>query len=363
MMRKTPLLLATTLLALPIFCTVSNAQTFNIKVANYFPAPSKQSKLTQEFADELEKRSGGRIKTQHFAGGSLLSGPAMFKGVEGGITDIGYSHVYYTPGRMPVSEGIGLPIGMPSAWVAAHVGYDFYQKFQPKEFSSVRVLAIHGNAPSVLISKKPVRRMEDLKGLTIRAPGMPGEIVKALGATPAPTPMTEVYDAISKGVNDGVWAPYETLRTFRFAEVAKNVTVCWQTGAAFPFFLAMNNNSYNRLPKDLQTLVDTMAQEFQERFAVMWNEIEMEGRDFANEKGVQYIELSEQEGERWKKAMDPVIEGYVKDMAGKGFSEAEVRSWISYMRERIQFWTDKQVQAKISSPTGPAKMRPEAMGK
>src|SRR3990170_5088485 len=140
-------------------------KVINLKVANFFPPPSKQSKITQEFSEELERRSDGRIKVQFLGGGSLLTGPAMYKGVETGITDIGYSHVYYTPGRMPVSELIGLPIGTPTGWVGAHMAFDFYQKFKPKEFGGTRVLALHGNAPSMIITKKPVEKLEDLKGV------------------------------------------------------------------------------------------------------------------------------------------------------------------------------------------------------
>ena len=184
-----------------------------LKIANYFPPPSQQSKTTEAFGAELMKRSGGRIKVEHYAGGSLLSGPNMYKGIESGIADIGYSHVYYTPGRMPVSESIGLPIGIPTGWVGGHVGNDFYDKFKPKEFDGVRLLSLHSNGPSLIIARRPVAKLEDLKGLTIRAPGISGDIAKALGATPTPTPMMEVYDSIAKGVNEAVWAPYETLKT------------------------------------------------------------------------------------------------------------------------------------------------------
>jgi len=339
---------------------LAQAAEVNLKIANFFPPPSKQSKITEEFGKELEARSGGRIKVQYFAGGSLLKAPAMYKGIESGITDIGYAHVYYTPGRMPATEGAGLPLSLPSGWVGAHFAYDFYNKFHPKEWNKVKVLSIHDNAPSMLITKTPVRTLEDLKGLTIRAPGVPGEIVKALGGTPAPTPMMEVYDALAKGVNDGVWAPYETLKTFRFAEVAKYVTVCWQTGAGFPFYLAMNKNSYNRLPKDLQGLVDVMSGEYQERYALMWNEIELEGQAFGIKQGVEFIELSDQESAKWVKAVQPVLAEYTKMMVGKGFSESEVKSWIAYMQERIGYWTLKQMEYKVPSPTGPAGMRPEA---
>lgn len=339
---------------------LAQAKEINLKIANFFPPPSKQSKITEEFGKELEARSGGRIKVQYFAGGSLLKAPAIYKGIESGIADIGYAHVYYTPGRMPVSEAAGLPMGLPSGWVGAHMAYDFYNKFKPKEWNKVKVLCIHDNAPSMLITKKPVRTLEDLKGLTIRAPGVPGEIVKALGGTPAPTPMIEVYDALAKGVNDGVWAPYETLKTFRFAEVAKYVTVCWQTGAGFDFYLIMNKNSYNKLPKDLQQLVDVMSGEYQERYGLMWNEIEFEGQAFGIKQGVEFIELSDQEAAKWVKAVEPVIADYTKMMVGKGFSESEVKAWISYMRDRIAYWTEKQMEYRVPSPTGPAGMRLEA---
>lgn len=340
-----------------------HAQVINLKIANFFPPPSKQSKITQEFGEELERRSGGKIKVQYFAGGSLVQAPAMFKGIESGITDIGYSHVYYTPGRMPVTEGIGLPVGVPTGWVGAHAGNDYYQKIKPKEFGGVRVLAIHANGPSMVISKRPVAKLEDMKGLTIRAPGLPGDIVKALGGTPTPTPMMEVYDSISKGINESVWGPYEVLKTFRFAEVAKNVTLNWQIGAAFPFYLAMNRKSYDKLPPDLKSLVDVMSGEYQERFALMWNEIDLEGLAYAKEKGVKYIELSEQEAARWQKAVEPVIADWTKSMATKGYSEADAKSWVAYLRERIKYWTAKQIEYKIPSPTGPAEVRPEALAK
>jgi TRAP-type C4-dicarboxylate transport system substrate-binding protein len=340
-----------------------HAQVVNLKIANFFPPPSKQSKITQEFGEELERRSGGKIKVQYFAGGSLLTGPNMFKGIESGIADIGYTHVYYTPGRMPVSEGIGLPVGIPTGWVGAHAGNDFYQHVRPKEFGSVKVLAIHANGPSMVISKRPVAKLEDMKGLTIRAPGIAGDIAKALGGTPTPTPMIEVYDSISKGVNEAVWGPYETLRTFRFAEVAKNVTLNWQIGASFPFYMAMNRKSYDRLPADMKQLVDVMSGEYQERFALMWNEIDLEGRAFATEKGVKYLELSEQEAARWEKAVEPVIEDWIKAIGSKGYKQADAKAWVAYLRERIKYWTGKQIEYKIPSPTGPAAVRPEALAK
>ncbi len=53
---------------------------------------------------------------------------------------------------------------------------------------------MHASTPNVMITTKPVRKLEDLKAMTIRAPGRVGNTFTALGATPAPMPIMEVYD-------------------------------------------------------------------------------------------------------------------------------------------------------------------------
>lgn len=332
-----------------------------LKMANYFPTPALQSTVLGEFGKEVEERTGGRVKITYYPGGVLLTATKIFEGVVTGIADIGYSHVYYTPGRMPVTEAVGLALGYPSAWVGSQVANDFYYKFKPKEFDDVVVLWMNTSNPNVMITKKPVRKLEDLKGLTIRAPGRIGDTVKALGATPAPTPMIEVYDALAKGVLDGVNTPFETLKTFRFAEVVKYTTASWHTGDLFPFFVVMNKDSYKKLPADVKAIFDAVVGLYRERFILMWNAIDFAGKKFALEKGVEIIELSPEEAARWKAAAEPVIEGYVKEMVAKGYPEAEVRGWIKFLRERIDYWTAKQIEWAIPSPTGPATIRPEAL--
>ena len=147
----------------------ASAQVIEFKFANYFPPPARHSKICEEFLAELEQRTEGKVKGKFFAGGSLLKAPAMYQGVTTGIADIGLSHVEYTPGRMPVTEAVGLPLGYPSGWVANQVANDFYNKFKPKEWKDVEVLWMHTSTPNVMITKKAVRTLEDLKGMTIRS--------------------------------------------------------------------------------------------------------------------------------------------------------------------------------------------------
>ncbi len=343
---------------LPSERAYAKPEVIKLKFANYFPPPARHSKLSEEFIAELEKRTDGRVKIQYFAGGSLLKAPAMYKGVVSGIADIGLAHVEYTPGRFPVTGACELPLGYPSGWVSNQVVNDFYNEFKPKEWKDVRVLWMHASTPNLIICKKPVRKLEDMKGLTIRAPGIVGHTISALGATPAPTPMMEVYDAIAKGVIHGVNTPFETLKTFRFAEVVGYTTANWQIGNTYAFYVVMNKNSYKKLSPDLKEIFDGLCGEFKERFALMWNRIDAEGMDFAIKKGVEIIYLSPQEAARWKNATAPVVEKYVKEMVGKGYPEAEVRGWIKFIRDRIDYWTKRQIELRIKSPTGPDAMRP-----
>jgi len=340
---------------------VSSLGTISLKVANYFPPPTFQSKVLEEFCKELESRTKGVVKVDYYTGSSLLNATAMYEGVINGIADIGYSHVYYTAGRMPAIEACGLPLGFPTGWVASQVMNDFYDKFKPKDFDEVKVLWLNASPSSAIATaKKPVRRLEDLKGLTIRAPGMAGEIIKALGGNPAPTKMNEVYDAISKGVIDGETSNFETLLAFKFAEVVKYSTSVWEINNIFPFYLVMNKNSYNKMPASIKTIFNKLVGEYKERYITMWNAIDFIGKGFGLKKGVKFIDLPASELKRWQNAVKPVIEGYVKRMAGKGYTEQEVRDWLKYMKERSDYWYKKQIDLRIPSAAGPSNVRPTA---
>jgi TRAP-type C4-dicarboxylate transport system substrate-binding protein len=333
-------------------------KTIDLKFANYYPPVAAQSKICEDFIKDLEARTDGKVKVTYYPGGSLLNGPGMIKGIESGIADIGLSHIQYTPGRMPVSEACDQAVGFPSGWVATHVVSDFYNTFKPAEWDKVHPLVMFTNNPSVLVLTKPVKTMDDLKGLTIRAPGPLGEVIKALGGSPAPTPIVETYDAMSKGVVQGAFVSMETLKVFRFAEVAKYVTNAWQVGPTYTFYIVMNKRKYDKLPPDVKEVVDTLAGEYQERMPLVWNAIDYAGKKAGEEQGVEFTELSPAEFDRWEKAAAVTIDDYKARMKEKGFSEADIQKWFDFIAERNDYWTQKQIGLHIKSMTGPADMRP-----
>lgn len=327
-----------------------------LKFANFFPVPAGQSKICEEFIKDLEARSGGQLKIRFFPAGTLLTAPKIYDGVEGGIADIGFSNIGYTFGRFRVTEALDLPLGFPNAWVANHVANDFYRQFKPKEWDKIHMLSMHTSPVNVVLSAtKPVRKIEDLKGMTLRGLGFIAEVVNALGGTARPTPMAESYEAVQKRVIDGLMIPMETLRAFRLAEVTKYATECWPIGQVYTFFLIMNKDTWNKLPPDLQKIFNEYP--FEEKLATLWNEIDIDGKNLGKVTGLEFIDLPREEITKWKKAVEPVLDTYVKKMVASGYNEKEIRESINYARMRIEHWTKKQKEAGVKSSTGPSELR------
>ena len=99
----------------------------------------------------------------------------------------------------------------------------------------MHVLYVTPSGPVILETvSKPVKTLEDLKGLKIRATGQMTEVIKALGGVPIPLEMPDVYDALRRAVIDGVTVDLSTLKYWKFAEVAKYVTA---TGSSERYYL------------------------------------------------------------------------------------------------------------------------------
>ncbi len=306
-----------------------------LKFVNYFPVPARQSKICEEFIKDLEARSGGQLKIRYFPAGTLVTAPKIYDGVAEGIADIGFSNIGYTYGRFRMTEALDLPLGFPNAWVANRVANDFFRQFKPKEWDKIHMLSMHTSPANVVLSAtKPVYKMEDLKGMTLRGLGLIAEVVSALGGTPRSIPMPEAYEAVQKKVIDGLMIPMETLRAFRLAEVTKYVTECWQIGQVYTFYLIMNRDTWNKLPPALQKVFNEYP--FEEKLAAMWNDVDIDGKQLGIEKGLKFIELPREEIKKWKDAVEPILDKYVKSMVAAGYPEKETRELVDFARMKTE---------------------------
>jgi TRAP-type transport system periplasmic protein len=329
--------------------TAPPAGVIELSSAQFLPPTHAFSPLQDEWGKAIEARSNGRVKITYYPGGSLAKAPQMADSIEQGITDIGFAHIGYSPGRFPVSEALDLPMGYPTGWVGSHVATDFLNNFKPAEWNKMHVLLVNAGVTAGLeMRDTKVTKMEQLKGKTLRGAGEVASAITALGATPRDIPMAEVYDSISKGVIDGVLVGIETLKSFKTADVCKYTTFAWQIGNMYTFYLAMNLDKWNSLPPDIQKIFNDVSAEYAEKYAVTWNEIDVAGIQYSlSIPGNEVFKLSDAEGERWNAVVQPVLGAYEQAMAGKGFNNAH--DFIDYIRDRVAYWTPLEPQ-DIASP-------------
>jgi TRAP-type C4-dicarboxylate transport system substrate-binding protein len=330
---------------------VKAQEVIKLKAANYLPVTHPMSLLSAWFCDEVKKRTSGRVDISYYGGGTLLNPVKMYDGVLTGITDIGFSHIDYTRGRFPVMEVFDLPLGFPSGWVATQVSTEFYDKYKPSAWKDVHTFYVTTSGPCVLHTvSKPVRTLQDLQGLKIRAVGVMSDVIKLLGGLPVPLQMPDVYDSLRRGVIDGVTVDLSTLKYWKFAEVEKYVTADWQLGTGYTFYWVMNKRKWDALPPDIQKVFDEVSSETREKQALLWNQMDIEGRDLFVSKGGQIISLSDAEAAKWIKAVEPVTGEYKKSMVPKGYKEADVDNWLSFIKERIAYWQKVEKEKKVPAP-------------
>lgn len=295
----------------------AKAKTINFNYSIFFPASHGQCKAGISWAEEVEKRTNGKVKVTVFPGGTLTKANQCYDGVVKGISDIGMSCFAYTRGRFPFMEAVDLPNGYPNGQVATHVVNDFYKTFKPKELNDVKVLYIHAHGPGLLHSQKPVSRLEDLKGMKIRSTGLSAKVVKALGGAPVAMSQGATYEALQKGVVEGTFSPIETLKGWKQAEVIKNTTDCFGVGYTTAMFVVMNIDKWNALPGDIQKTIEDINREWIDVHGKIWDKGDEAGRNYTLSLGNKIIPLSSKENERWINAVKPVINNYIKTTEGK----------------------------------------------
>ena len=306
---------------------------FGLFIANFLPANNPLSVMVDEYAKELEKKTNDRIKITVHHGGTLTPMPQTYDSIIREIADMGFSSLDITVGRFPLMEAMNLPYGGKNAATMTRLSNAFYNKFKPKELDEVHVLFLLTHGPGIVHTRKPVRKLEDLKGLKIRCPG--GYVVKmvqALGAVPLVMPSTEVYDSLRKGVMDGVVATLDSLKYMKFGEVLEYTTNNYLTAYESTGFFVMNKNKWNSLPPDTQKIVTQVCEEYGNKFAMLWDSMDQDGIKEATATKHTFINLSNEEQERWHQKILPLYDEFIKEKSAKGLPAAEAvkfcQDWI-----------------------------------
>jgi len=215
-------------------------------------------------------------------------------------------------------EALDLPMGYPNGRVATRVANEFFKKFMPKELEGVKLLYIHAHGPGLLHTKQPITTLEQLKGMKIRSTGLSAKVAEALGAVPVAMPQGQTYEALQKGVVEGTFAPIETLKGWKQADVIKSTTDCSGIGYTTAMFVVMNLKKWNSLPADVRKVMEEVSAQWIDIHGKVWDQLDREGRDYTLGLGNKIVPLSAEENARWKKAVRPILDDYIKDVSAKG---------------------------------------------
>lgn len=267
------------------------------------------------------------LDIQYYPVGTLLAEKDIYDGVVKGVVDAGQSSFGYTPGRFPVMLTLNQPgIAPPdNSDAAAQTIWDFYNKYKPAELSDTHVLYLFATGPGYIHSNKPILSVADMKGLKIRVTGGGVRGVQAVGGDPIAIPMGETYEAAQKGLIDALVSPPETLEGWKHAELFKYSTSVPYFYSEF-FWVSMNMNKWNSLPKGLQDAFTSVAQAAVTEAGAIWQYQQKHGMDYASsiQGGHEFLKLPDSEVAKLQEVLKPIRDDYIGVLNGLGFPGEEI---------------------------------------
>jgi TRAP-type C4-dicarboxylate transport system substrate-binding protein len=308
-------------------------KVIKLEFSSLLPGHDTLGLLLEQWCGEVERRTGGKVKINYYPGGILTPASQTFDSVITGIADIGFGPAGVTPGRFPLTEVMEQPLGLKSAYMMTLLGNDFFRAFKPKEFEPVKVLFFLSASPGLLHTRRPVSRLEDLNGMKVRClGGTAARILKTLGATPVVISTGDTYDALRKGIVEGVVAAWDSLETMKWGEILQYTTVSYAAAISTPGFVVMNRTKWNSLSPEYRLIIDGMSDDWAEKLSKLWDQKDRNTVKKWEAKGHKSIFLSQEEEQRWEKAVQPLYEAYIEEKSARGLPAVEAlkfcRAWV-----------------------------------
>jgi TRAP-type C4-dicarboxylate transport system substrate-binding protein len=270
------------------------AETKKLSLQCVYPATAYVGQSTEFFADRVSELTNGEIKIKIFWPDQLVKTKEAFTSLKTGMIDMYSGSMLYFAGEIPEVNCEWLPFG----WATPSEAVDVYQNHGWLELMR-EATAKHGTyyvapicvASMGLITKFPVRQVDDLKGKKIRAVGMEAKIIDALGGATVSLSGAEQYMALKQGVVDGTDYPFYTIGKYKFYEVCNYIT---RPALHTPGIveLVINNETYSKLTPKQQKAIDQAGWETFLRTAKLNEEWDQSAYETCREKKVEIIDLT-----------------------------------------------------------------------
>lgn len=330
--------------ALACVAGIATAQEkIELKISHFTPpAHGFQTDLLGPWVHELEKRSGGRLTARIFAGNSPFGNVAnQADQVAAGVTDIALGLNGVPRGRLPRTLLMELPLVAPHSHAATNALWSMLPTHLADDYKGFKVIVpFCHNAGEFYLRDKKVEKLEDLKGLRIRAPSAQVQaMISFIGATPVTMGPAQIYEGLEKGTLDGIAMVYDGVRGFKlegllkYAYAAAIYTAC--------FHVVMNQKKYDSLPADLKKIIDeTSGAALVAKLPALWDKWDELGRESTKAKGLVTVPVADPVREQWKVQMKPLIDQQIAETEKQGVPNARA-IYEEMLKRAAQFSTKR----------------------
>lgn len=325
-----------------LYSSVTTAKPIELSLGLIIPPKHlRYIHVIEPWIKMIEEKTKGAVKINPYFNMTLAPAAELFDATVSGVADISESYTFGKPGKFPLTEILQLPeTGFATSLNNGRALWHIYKKFPEvkAEYKGVKLLWLHSTpAMKLILKKKPVRSLEDLKGLKIAVSGATMvKVGKVLGFTPVTMPTADIYVAQDKGVIDGHIRPSELLVSRRFVEVSKYGIENIDLGHDL-FFVAMNPKSFEKLPPDIQKVFEELSGDWAVDFTgKAWDSFDKDAEKEVRAKGFEYIKLPEAEVARWRKLLAPVKDEYISELEAKKLPGKKIWEELKRFTEKIK---------------------------
>jgi len=247
-------------LAAPAVARADQSQV-NWKLVTSWPKNLPGPGVTaQRICDRVAQMSGGRFTIKLYASGELVPALGVFDVVSSGTAQMGHTASFFWQGKAPAAVFFtAVPFGLTPqehiTWIEHGGGQALWDELYAP-FGIKPVMAGNTGVQMGGWFTREIESLEDLKGLTIRMPGLGGEVMRRLGATPVSLPPSEIYQSLQTGLIDateflGPWSDramgFQKITTTYYAPGFHEPN---GTGEAL-----FHQPAFDALPEDLQIIL------------------------------------------------------------------------------------------------------------
>jgi len=342
-------LLVSTILGIFIMLILTSSsfaqQTFNLRLNCVYPAPNFnwESKYIANdlFVKKVAEATKDRVKIKVFYSNQLVPQAQALDALKKGVVDL-VSATSYWPGTIPETDFVWLPFWSKGEEHAIHavrktkIGkiLDDGYRLHGSHLLFYWPVSIEG-----IMSKKPVRKYEDVKGMKFRVSSAIWPTwYKEMGVAPINVAVAEQYEALMRGTLDATIYPIYTIETYKFHEVCKYLTL---PGFVDPMlcYTLISTRAWDALPADLQQIVEKVALEIEKESVIGSMKLTDSVLDFCAKRGVEIIHLNKSEFEKFRNSAMPLWDKF-------NAKSPQCAEMVKIIKADLEEWMASRPEAK-----------------